>query len=73
MIFLETPVFTKLVKAELTDEVYGEFQQWLTANPDSGALIKESGGLQKVRWKLPGSNLSKAQVKQLAKYAKEWK
>jgi len=24
-------------------------------NPDAGALIKASGGLRKVRWKLPGA------------------
>jgi len=27
----------------------------LMINPDAGALIKASGGLRKVRWKLPGA------------------
>jgi hypothetical protein len=37
VVFIETPIFTQLVKAVLTDEAYGQFQRWLAANPDAGA------------------------------------
>lgn len=30
-------------------------QSFLMIKPDAGAVIKGSGGLRKVRWKLPGS------------------
>lgn len=34
----------------LTDNEYSEFQQFLIANPKSGDVIKDTGGLRKVRW-----------------------
>ena len=49
MTFTETPVFTRQITALLKDDEYSELQQELIFNPAAGALIKNSGGLRKVR------------------------
>ena len=54
MIFIETPIFTKLVKELLPDEVYRELQRILLLRPDAGPLIQGSSGLRKIRWNIPG-------------------
>ena len=54
MIFVETPIFTALVQDLLSDEEYSEFQQFLIADPQAGDVIKETGGLRKVRWAAGG-------------------
>ena len=51
MIFKETPVFTKQIAKLLPDDEYRELQQELIFNPQAGAVIKQSGGLRKVRWR----------------------
>jgi len=53
MIFIETPIFTKEVQALLPDDSYPEMQQALLVRPEAGNLIPGSGGLRKLRWKLP--------------------
>jgi hypothetical protein len=104
VVFIETPVFTRLVKEALSDDDYGAFQQSLAHQPDAGDLIRGGGGIRKVRWALPGrgksggirviyywrvkadqiyllflfpkgerSDLTSAQVKQLAKHVRELK
>ncbi len=55
MKFIETSVFTKQVKELLPDDSYRMLQTSLMFRPDAGAVIKGSGGLRKVRWKLPGA------------------
>ena len=54
MIFIETPLFTKLVKDLLPDETYRLLQQTLLLRPDTGNLIRGSGGLRKMRWNIEG-------------------
>lgn len=54
MVFIETPVFTADVKALLPDESYAELQLELAARPGAGDLIPGTGGLRKIRWRLPG-------------------
>ena len=49
MIFIETPVFTRQIKALVEDEEYRLLQLRLVANPDAGDLIPRSGGLRKIR------------------------
>lgn len=34
----------------MTDEEYRKLQEFLAVHPDTGDLIKETGGLRKVRW-----------------------
>jgi len=50
MLFVETPIFTKLVGAALTDEEYRALQLTLFLRPEQGPLIRRSGGLRKIRW-----------------------
>jgi hypothetical protein len=54
MVFIETPLFTALLAELLPDEDYAEFQQFLVANPQAGDIIKNTGGLRKVRWAAGG-------------------
>lgn len=55
MRFVETSIFTKQVEKLLPDVSYRMLQSSLMYKPDAGAVIKGSGGLRKVRWKLPGA------------------
>ena len=54
MIFIETSIFTKLLPDYLTDEDYRGLQNYLLQHPDSGDLIRGSGGVRKVRWAIEG-------------------
>lgn len=54
MIFIELPIFTKLIKTMMTDEDYRLLQKYLICNPDAGDIIKGAKGLRKLRWKLQG-------------------
>ena len=55
MIFIETPLFTKLIKDFLPDENYRLLQQTILIRPEVGDLIRGGGGLRKIRWNVPGS------------------
>lgn len=55
MKFIETSVFTKSIQKLLPDESYRMLQIALLLRPGAGSVIKGSGGLRKIRWKLPGS------------------
>lgn len=50
MVFVETSLFTKLLPGYLSDEGYRELQNHLVEHPDTGAVIRGSGGVRKVRW-----------------------
>jgi len=54
MIFIETLIFTKLIRNIMSDEHYRGFQEALILNPELGDLIPGSGGLRKVRWSIQG-------------------
>lgn len=54
MVFVETPLFTKLIKELLTDDEYRELQEVLLTRPEAGDLIPGSGGLRKIRWRVAG-------------------
>lgn len=54
MELIETPVFTRQVLNEWSDEEYRAFQLHLVLYPDTGVVIPGSGGLRKVRWGLRG-------------------
>ena len=53
MIFVETPIFTKEILTLLSDEDYRAIQLALLFRPESGEIIQRTGGLRKLRWKLP--------------------
>lgn len=54
MLIIETTVFSRLIQALMSDDEYRQLQEALITRPDMGDLIKDSGGLRKVRWKLEG-------------------
>ena len=64
MLFIETPVFTRLVAATLNDADYAAFQQSLADRPDAGRLIE--GGAAR-------TDLTPAQIRQLAEAARALK
>ena len=53
MIFVETPIFTRQLLTLLSDEDYRAIQLALLFRPESGKIIQRTGGLRKLRWKLP--------------------
>ena len=58
MVIIETAIFSRIIKEIMTDDEYRELQEALVIRPDSGSLIRNSGGLRKVRWKLQGRGKS---------------
>lgn len=58
MIFIETPTFTRLMTALLNDDEYSKLQAELVKRPDAGDLIKDGGGIRKLRWKRAGTGKS---------------
>jgi mRNA-degrading endonuclease RelE of RelBE toxin-antitoxin system len=55
MLFIETPIFTKLVTDLIPDDEYRKIQLALVLRPEAGKIIPGSGGLRKIRWKIGGS------------------
>lgn len=58
MEFIETPTFTRLILALLTDDEYRELQNVLIEDPERGDLVKGGGGIRKIRHALPGRGKS---------------
>jgi hypothetical protein len=56
--FVELPLFTEQITNLVDDAVYGLFQKDLMRQPDRGDVISQSGGLRKVRMRLPGRGKS---------------
>ena len=54
MVFYETEIFTEQIVEYLDDDSYRELQTVLIRDPESGDLIPRSGGLRKIRWRMPG-------------------
>ena len=54
MLIIETSIFTRCITALMEDEQYAELQATLIREPDEGDLIPGSGGMRKIRWKMPG-------------------
>ncbi len=58
MVFIETPTFTRLIASLLDDEEYSKLQDELVRRPDAGDLIRDGGGIRKLRWKRQGTGKS---------------
>ena len=58
MVFIETSLFSKLLGGYLSDEEYRQLQNHLIERPDAGAVIRNSGGVRKVRWRAGGKGKS---------------
>ena len=52
--FIETKLFTRLVREYLSDDEYRELQKALIADPQAGDVIPGSGGVRKLRWRAAG-------------------
>lgn len=52
--FIETKLFTRLVKDYLTDDDFREMQTALMDLPEAGDVIPNSGGVRKLRWRAAG-------------------
>lgn len=52
---VETTVFTRRVLKLLSDDEYRLLQQALLLKPDLGQIVRGSGGIRKVRWRLQTS------------------
>lgn len=52
--FVETSIFTKTVKRYLSDDELAELQAYLCEYPESGDVIRGSGGVRKLRWAIQG-------------------
>ena len=50
VVFVETPIFTRRIGSCLDDDEYGRLQAYLAKHPDSGKMIRGSGGMRKLRW-----------------------
>jgi mRNA-degrading endonuclease RelE of RelBE toxin-antitoxin system len=50
VVFIETPIFTKRVSHYFDDDEYSRLQSFLADHPDSGKIIRGSGGMRKLRW-----------------------
>ncbi len=58
MEFVETPTFTRLVTALLSDNEYRGLQNDLLETPDLGDLIRGGGGIRKMRFAAQGRGKS---------------
>lgn len=54
MELIETSLFTRQIRIALSDDGYRAFQLSLLLRPDAGKVIRGSGGLRKVRWRVAG-------------------
>lgn len=50
VVFVEAPVFTRLLPGYLDDDEYGLLQKLLLANPTQGDVMPGTGGFRKLRW-----------------------
>ncbi len=55
---VETETFERLWPCYWTDQAHDEFITFITENPETGDVVKGSGGMRKVRWSRTGSGKS---------------
>ncbi len=55
---IETSVFQRLWPYYWTEEERGEFAAHLAEHPESGDVVRESGGCRKIRWQRQGAGKS---------------
>lgn len=51
VIFIEAPIFSRLIHEYLDDTEYLALQWSLALHPETGNVIPGSGGVRKLRWK----------------------
>lgn len=55
---VETALFQKQWALYWTEDERGEFSALIALNPQAGVVVRDSGGIRKVRWKRQGSGKS---------------
>jgi hypothetical protein len=55
---VETALFQKQWPLYWSEDERGEFAAFIAANPEAGVVVRDSGGIRKVRWKRQGSGKS---------------
>lgn len=58
MVIVETAIFTRQIKALMSDDEYKALQEALIYRPEMGVVIQGTSGLRKVRWKQEGRGKS---------------
>ena len=51
MVFIETPLITRMLADYLDDQDYRALQTALMNNPELGDIIPSTGGFRKLRWR----------------------
>lgn len=51
---IETSVFTRQIQGLISDDEYAELQFALAERPELGALVRNGGGIRKIRWAQSG-------------------
>ncbi len=54
MVFIETSIFTKFITKYLSDDEYLGLQNFLLKYPNTGKVIRGTGGVRKLRWAVQG-------------------
>ena len=57
-LFIESQTFTRLVGDYLDDEQYSTLQSYMLEYPKAGPVIRGSGGVRKLRWRVRGKGKS---------------
>lgn len=55
---IETPTFQRLWPHYWTEQERGEFAAYIAQQPEAGEVVRDSGGVRKVRWTRAGSGKS---------------
>lgn len=50
LVFIETRLFSRLADEHLCDDELSRLQHYLNENPEVGDIIRDSGGVRKLRW-----------------------
>ena len=53
VLFIEAPAFTREIERYLDDDEFARFQEALARDPESGSVIRGTGGFRKIRWRDP--------------------
>ena len=56
--FIEATAFTKYLYDYLSEDEYLGLQSFLLQHPESGKVVRGSGGVRKVRWAMSGKGQS---------------
>jgi len=54
MVFVESPIFSRLVYDYLDDDEYAALEWALTLHPEAGSMVPGIGGVRKLRWSTRG-------------------